>query len=403
MEGSLVLGIDAGSANTAAVLADLAGGSPQIIGVGLVPSNGVRRGMVVDLTAAAESIRAAVAQATGMAGRGGEAAAVASVNGTHIQSVIWSAEVPVHRPSAGVTPEDVRRALDEAAVVELAAGREVIHVLPRAYRLDQADGVANPLGLAGRRLGVEAHLITAESLPRQNYLEAMRQAGLNVADFQLGIRAAGDVVLTREEREAGVLLLDIGAGTTGVAVYDRGHLWYVSVLPVGGEHITADLAALLQIPVSSAEQLKIERGWAAAEQAPDTGFELVSPSGKSAREVTDKQVAQIIESRVLEILQLAAGQVKRSGYAGLFPGGLVLTGGTARLKGLAPLAADCLGLPARTGAPEGVLVNGPEFATAVGLVQWGARLAQDEAAAAARAAEQNRSARIKNWLRSLFG
>lgn len=401
VEGSLMLGIDAGSANTAAVLADLSGGEPQVIGVGLVPSAGVRRGMVVDLAAAAESIRSAAQQAFGMAGRTGSVA-VASVGGTHIQSLISTSTVPVHRPSHGVTPEDVRRALDVAAVVELPAGREVMHVVPRAYRLDGADGVAHPIGLAGRRLEVEAHLITGESLPRQNYLEALRQAGLTVTDFQAGIRAAGEAVLTRQEREAGALLLDIGAGTTGVAVYDRGHLWHVSVLPVGGEHITADLAALLQVPVSHAEQLKIERGWAAEDLAPDTGFELMSPSGHKARTVSDKQVARIIESRALEILQLAAGQVKRSGYAGLFPGGLVITGGSARLRGLIALAGDCLGLPARVGTPEGPLVGSPEFATAVGLVQWGARLARDEAAAAVAAAEQDRWGRVKNWLRSLF-
>jgi cell division protein FtsA len=250
---------------------------------------------------------------------------------------------------------------------------------------------------------VEAHLISCDSLLRQNSLEAMNRAGLEVADFQVGIRAAGDVVTTRAEREAGVLLLDIGAGTTGVAVYDQGHLWHLAVLPIGGEHITADLAALLQIPVSAAEALKIERGWAATDQCPDTSFELVSPSGQKTREVTDKQVAEIIESRALEILQLAAAQVKRSGYAGLFPGGLVLTGGSARLRGLAGLAGDCLGLPARVGSPEGPLVGSPEYATAVGLVQWGARLAQDEAAAATEVAKQNRVGRMKNWLRSLFG
>lgn len=403
MEGSLVLGIDAGSANTVAVLSDLAGGSPEVVGVGLVPSAGIRRGVVVDLTAAAESIRKAARTACDMANCFDAVPAVVSINGTHIGSVVAVAEVGVHRPSAGVSPEDVRRALDEATVVDMAPGREVIHIVPRAYALDGVDGVPNPMGLAGRRLQVEAHLITGDSLPRQNSLEAMRLAGLNVVDFQVGVRAVGDVILTREEREAGVLLLDIGAGITNVAVYDRGHLWHLAVLPVGGEHITADLAALLQTPVSAAEELKIERGWAAVDQAPDTCFELVSPSGQKAREVTDKQVAQIIESRALEILRLAATQVKRSGYAGLFPGGLVLTGGTAKLQGLAGLAGDCLGLPARVGSPEGPLAGSPEFATAVGLVQWGARLAHDEAAAAQEAALLRPAGRMKNWLRGLFG
>lgn len=403
MEGSVVLGVDAGSANTVAALADLSGEAPQVIGIGLVPSRGIHKGTVVDLTAASETIKQAVATACEMAGRPDITRAVVAVGGAHVSTVVGRSEVPVHRPSYGVTPEDVRRALDEAVAVELAPGREVEHIVPRAYRLDGSEGVVNPLGLAGRLLSVEANLITGEALPRQNHLEAARMAGLDVVDFQVSIRAAGEAVLTSAEREAGVLLLDIGAGTTGVAVYDRGHLWYTAVLPVGGEHITTDIAALLQVPVTTAEQLKKERGWAAADLAPDTVFELVSPSGQKVRELADKQLAEIIESRVLEILQLAAAQVKRSGYAGLFPAGLVLTGGTAHLQGLAAVAGDCLGLPARVAQPEGPLVGSPEFSTAVGLVGWGARLAREEAAAAADAAQQHKWVRVKAWLRSLFG
>lgn len=398
-----MLGIDAGSANVVAALADLSGGDPQIIGVGLVPSAGICKGVVVDLKAAADSMRKAVDQACDMAGKPGVTQAVVSLSGAHILSLVGTAEAPVHRPSQGVSPEDVRRALDEASAVTLATGRELIHVAPRAYRLDGADGVMSPLGLAGRRLQVEAHLITGDALPRQNHLEAVRTAGLTVADFSVAIRAAGEAVLTPAEREAGVLLLDIGAATTGVAVYDRGHLWHVAVLPVGGEHVTSDIATLLQVPVASAEQLKIERGWASVTNCPDSAFELVSPSGKQVREVTDKQLAEIIESRVEEILQLAASQVKRSGYAGLFPGGLVLTGGGSKLQGLVELAADCLGLPARIGRPEGPLVGSPEFSTAVGLIQWGNRLVIDEAAAAAEAAKQDKWGHVKNWLRGLFG
>ena len=398
-----MLGIDAGSANVVAALADLSGGDPQIIGVGLVPSAGIRKGVVVDLKAAADSMRKAADQACDMAGKPGVTQAVVSLSGAHILSLVGTAEAPVHRPSQGVSPEDVRRALDEASAVTLATGRELIHVAPRAYRLDGADGVMSPLGLAGRRLQVEAHLITGDALPRQNHLEAVRTAGLTVADFSVAIRAAGEAVLTPAEREAGVLLLDIGAATTGVAVYDRGHLWHVAVLPVGGEHVTSDIATLLQVPVASAEQLKIERGWASVTNCPDSAFELVSPSGKQVREVTDKQLAEIIESRVEETLQLAASQVKRSGYAGLFPGGLVLTGGGSKLQGLVELAGDCLGLPARIGQPEGPLVGSPEFSTAVGLIQWGNRLVIDEAAAAAEAAKQDKWGHVKNWLRGLFG
>jgi cell division protein FtsA len=403
VERSLVLGVDAGSANVAAVLADLAEGAPRIIGIGLVPTNAVRRGLVVDLAGAARSIQEAVSQACAMAGHTGVTRAVVAVSGGHIRSVAGSAEVAVLRPAAGVTPADVRRGLDAAAAVELEPGREVIHVVPRRYRLDGAEGVMNPVGLTGRMLQVEANLITGESLPLRNYLLAAREAGLEVVDYQLAIRAAGEAVLTREEREAGVLLLDIGAGTTGVAVYDRGHLWHAGVIPVGGDHITADIATLLHMPVAAAERLKIERGWASAGLAPDGCFELVSPSGHSVREVADKQLAEIIESRVQEILQLAAREVKRSGYPGLFPAGLVLTGGTAKLNGLVTAAADALGLPARVGTAGGTLAEDPVFATAVGLVAWGSRLVQEEAAAAAEAAKRDHWGRVRNWLKSLFG
>lgn len=398
MNRSLLLGVDAGSANVAVALADVTGGEPQVIGAGLAPCSGVRRGAVVDLNATAQAIREAVRQAGEMAGQPESIRAVVAISGTHIRSVVGSAEVEVHRPSVGVTAEDIRAALDAAAAVALPPEREVIHVLPRSYRLDGSEGVMDPIGLAGRRLVAEAHLITGERLPLQNYLGAAGRAGLEVADYQVGLRVSGDAVLTRHERESGVLLLDIGAGTTGIAVYDRGHLWHVAVIPVGGEHITGDIATLLQVPIGVAEQLKIERGWASANLCPEENLELVTPSGQQVREVEAKKLADIIESRVQEILQLAAAQVKRSGYTGLFPGGLVLTGGGAKLQGLVGVAADCLGLPARLGVPEGPLVGSPEFATAVGLVKWGARLAQDEVAAAAAAVARDKWGRIKDWL-----
>lgn len=402
VERTPLLGVDAGSAHVAAVLADLSEGEPQVIGVSMVPCSGIRKGLVVDLEATAAAIRQAAAAACEMAGKPGVTRAVLGVSGNHVRSMVGSAEVQVFRPSHGVAPEDIRRALDAAAVVDLPQGRQVVHVVPRSYVLDGADGLVDPLGLAGRALEAEAHLITGEALAIENCLRAASRAGLDVFDYQLAVRAAGEAVLTADERSAGVLLLDVGAETTGVAVYDRGHLWHVSVLPVGSNHITTDIASLLQTPVALAEQLKLERGWAAESMAPDTTFELVTPSGLNVREVEDKKLAGIIESRVQEILQLAAEQVKRSGYAGLFPAGLVLTGGGSRLRGLTEVAADCLGLPARAAAPAGPLADSPEFATAVGLVHWGARLAQDEAAVAAEEVHRDKWGRLRGWLKGLF-
>lgn len=403
LERSLLLGVDAGSAKAAAVLADLTGGEPQVIGVGVAQGGGVRRGLVVDLAATREAVQQAVNKAREMADQPDVVRAVISISGPHIQSLVGTAELPVSRPSAGVSSEDIRRVLEQAAAVELPVGREVVHVVPRAFRLDGAEGILDPLGLSGRELEAEAHLITAERLPLQNHFRAAEQAGLEIVDYQLAIRAAGAAVLTPEEREVGVLLLDIGAETTGVAVYDSGYLWYVSVLPVGGAHITSDIASLLRTPVGMAERLKLERGWASPDLCPDTHFEVPTPSGLNTREVADKQLAAIIQSRVEEILQLAAQQVKRSGYPGLFPAGVVITGGGARLQGLLEAAADSLSLPARLGVPADPLVAEPELATAAGLVQFGARLVADEAAVAEAREQSDTWHRLRSWFQRLFG
>lgn len=358
--------------------------------------------MIVDLEAAGKAIRQAVERACEMANGPTVTRAVVSVSGAHIRSQMGSAAVPVHRPLAGVSREDLRRVLDAAAAVELPGGHEAIHVAPRSYRLDANGPMRDPLGLSGRNLEAEALLITGEALPVQNHLRAVREIGLEVVDYQVAVRAAAEAVLTAEEKEEGVLLIQMGGGTTGVAIYDKGHLFHVAVLPLGGEHITHDIATLLRVPLATAEQVKRERGWAEAALAPDTAFELVSPSGRKVREVSDTKVAEIIGSRVEEILRMAAAAVKGSGYGGLFPAGLVLTGGGSRLKGLAEVAADSLSLPTRIGVAQGALVGEPEMATAAGLVRWGAHLARDEAAATQEIVKPGTLGRIRDWLKALF-
>lgn len=408
MTRSLVLGLDAGSWGVKAALAEVAAGEPHVIGVGVAPHSGIRRGMVTDLSATAEAMKQAVTMAEKMAHRPrGSARTVLSVSGPHVLSIVGKAEVVVVDPEGGVSPADVEKALDAAARVELPEGRQVIHVLPRAFRLDSAEGIVDPTGLAGRILQAEAHLISVEALPIQNYLRAAVKADMQVADYQLGLYASAEAVLTPSEREGGTLVLDLGAGMTGVAVYEYGRPWYVGMVPVGAEHITRDLAAILQVPLQVAERLKTERGWASVEQCPDTSLELVSSTGQKAREMQDKRFAQIIEPRVQEMLQLVLDQVKVSGYAGVLTGGLVLTGGGARLKGLVEYAGNRLGLPARIGNPAGTLVNGPEFATAVGLCRWAAGPLQanlePEPEPLPVKEEQEKRGSTKNWLGSLFG
>lgn len=411
MAENLVLGLDAGSTHVVAALAERTeGGDAQIIGVGLVPSAGVYRGLISDLGAAADAMRRAADAACAMADRQRVGRAVISVSGAHLRSEVGAAEVPVPRPAAGVSPEAVRRALDAAAAsVTPDAGRERVHVVPRSYRLDGSVPLRDPLGLCGRTLEAEVLVVTGDALQVQNHLRTARHASLEVDDYLVAVRAAGEAVLTPEEREQGVLLLDLGGGTTGVAVYEQGHLFHLAVLPVGGDHITHDLATLLRVPVATAEQLKREQGWASPLLAPEGSFEVATPSGLNRREITVKHVAEIIGSRVEGILQMAAAAVKRSGYAGLFPAGLVLTGGGSRLKGLDAFAGDCLNLKARVGTPASPLAAEPEMAVAAGLALWGARALTPAEASEARgepeapAQEQpKRTGRVRDWLKALF-
>jgi cell division protein FtsA len=402
VERSHVLSVDAGSAHVRAVLAEVSKDGSRLIGVGEAASAGIRRGAVTDLAAAVGAIQTAVTRACSSAGLAEVPQAVLGISGAHLRTVAGAAEVAVHRPSAGITALDIRRALDAAAAVELPEGRESIHVLPRGYQVDGAEGVSDPLGLAGRSLRAEVTVVTGDAYAVQNGLRAATAAGLQLLDYGVGARAAGEAVLTHEERMEGVLHIDLGGGTTTVAVWEEGHLWDLIVLPVGSDHITADVATVLRIPLHQAEALKRERGWASPQQADlEALIELPSPSGLTARWVKEGELAQIIGSRVEEILQLAANGVKRSGYTGLFPAGLVLSGGGSHLRGLVSFAGDALGLPARQAATADPLAPGPEWSTAVGLVQWGIRrLATAPAAAAAEPISPWR--RVKDWLAGLF-
>lgn len=412
MAANLVLGLDAGSTHVAAALAEVTeAGEARVIGVGLVPSAGVYRGLISDLSAAARAMRQAAEAACAMAGRPLVDRAVISISGAHLRAEVGAAAIAVPRPAAGVTPEAVRRVLDAAAEsVEPRPGRERVHVVPRSYQLDGSVPLRDPIGLCGRTLSAEVQVVTGDALHVQNHLRAAALAGFDVADYLVAVRAAGEAVLTPEEREAGVLLLDIGGGTTGVAVYELGHLFHLAVLPVGGHHITQDLATVLRIPVETAEQLKRERGWAAPSLASDAKVTLPTPSGLNTYEVSEKYVAEIIGSRVEEILQMAAAAVKRSGYAGLFPAGLVLTGGGSRLRGLAAYAGDCLNLRSRIGIPSDPLAAEPELAVAAGLAQWGARAAPGDAeegtssdsASEAPPERPARAGRLRDWLKALF-
>ncbi|MFO7171658.1 MAG: cell division protein FtsA [Bacillota bacterium] len=403
-----VVGLDIGSTKVAVVVAEIASGQePSIIGLGVAPNSGLRKGVVVDIEGTSRAILQAVEQAQRMSGVE-ITSAVVSVSGSHISSLNNRGVVAVSRPDHEITGEDVHRVLDAARVINLTPDREVLHIIPREFEVDGYDGVKDPVGMVGGRLEVEAHIVTAASASLQNLMRAVARAGLTVEGLWLSSLAAGEAVLTPAEKELGVVLVDIGGGTMDISIYDRGTPWYSGVIPIGGEHITSDIAVGLRVPLPLAEEIKVTRGVAATAMAGDGSFEVPNPSGRGSRQVPDKVLAGIIEPRVQEMVSLLAREIKRSAYPGILPGGVVFCGGTANLPGLTDLTADLLDLPVRVGQPGGLaglndIVAGPAFATAVGLVQLAGRSA---AAAVAATGERSQPAglwsRLRNWLEELF-
>jgi cell division protein FtsA len=353
----------------------------RIMGVGIEPSAGIKKGVIVDLAAASQAITRSVEKAEQTSGVE-ITGAVVSLAGAHISSIN-------SRGVAGITSEvvdevDVARALEAARAVAIPHNREVIHIIQRGFSVDGQDGILTPLGMHGYRLEVEAHIITAAQATVENLRQCVGAAGVEVMQFVLNPLASGDVVLTDTERQMGVAVCDIGGGTTDLALYVDGHVWHTMVLAVGGNHITNDIATGLRLPLNQAEEIKKKYGYAlkSGVGAEDT-FSVRSFGEEQPVKVSRQDMAHIIEARVEEIFSLTLQEIKRSGYDGLLPAGMVLTGGTSALPGIRQLASQVLGLPVRTAQPENLVglvdqLKSPAFSTGVGLLHWAAALADND-------------------------
>lgn len=384
----------------------------HVIGAASVPAVGMKKGVVVDIEAAAQAMAGAATRCQRMAGAPIGRVAV-SLSGSHVASFNNRALVSVARPGQEVSPDDVHRAMEAARVVNLPGDRELVHVLPRQFLVDGYDGIRDPVGMMGSRLEVEAHMVTASGSAIQNLLKAVVRAGLEADQVILASLASAESTLTQAERENGVVLADIGAGTTDVAVFEDGSPSLTFVLPVGSDHITSDLAMGLRIPLSEAERLKLEYGLLPGRQPGDgVLFEMPSAGSGEPREVTSSLLLDIVEPRVHEMLNLMLTEVRRSGVTRRLPGGLVVTGGGARLAGLDVWASREMGIPVRLGLPDpdalaglSEAVQGPEHAAAVGLVRL-ALARRGRAAGAVAATSQSDGpgllSRLKDWFRDLF-
>ena len=370
------VGIDIGSHRVLAVVGDVdEQGRVQILGVGEAPARGIKKAVVINVAQATASIAQAVEQAEQSSGFQIERCYV-GVSGAHISSRNSTGVVGVSRRDRGIVSDDVDRVLEAAGAIVLPENQELIHILPRTYTVDGQDGVRNPLGMHGFRLEVEAHVVMGSSTALENLRKCVSEAGLQATDLVLTSLAAGDAVLTESEKEMGVVLVDIGEGTTDIAIFIDGTVWHTKSLPMGGEYITNDVAIGLRLPSQAAERIKLSHGHALSNQVAEDERFTVAPYGEgNPIPVPRWKLAEIIQARCEEILESVQQEIKRSGYDGLLPAGVVLCGGTARLPGLRELARSIFDLPVQIGIPREITgltdkVSGPDGAVAVGLIRW---------------------------------
>jgi cell division protein FtsA len=374
------VGLDLGTSRVAVIIAesDDDSGPVNVIGVGETPSDGLRKGVIVNLDKTIAAIQSAAVQAERMAGQRIENVVV-SLAGTHLWSQNSTGVVAVARPDREIGEDDVQRVVEASRAVSIASDRQVIHVIPRAYTVDGQDGVRDAIGMTGQRLEVETNIITGAQTAIQNVIKCVHGAGFDIEDVVCAGLAAGEGVLTAQEIDLGVCMVDIGAGNTSVAVYNEGSARHLAVLPVGGNHVTSDIAIGLRTTLDEAEKLKLNYGHTLPDII-DHGekVEVRQVGGDRIQAMPRRFLAEIIGPRMQEIFMMARDEVRKSGFDGLLPAGIVISGGGARLMGTTDAAQAVFDTSVRLGQPAGMSgladrCQGPQYAVAVGLVRWGAR------------------------------
>src|SRR5438270_337427 len=401
-----LVGLDVGTSKVTAVVGEvLEGDGLDIVGLGVAESRGIRRGVVVNLEAAVDSIKKAIEEAELMAGVEIDSVHLA-LSGPHVKGFNSRGVIAVAGKNREITREDVRRAIDAAKAVSLPTGREILHVLPQDFVVDDQDGVGAPVGMTGARLEVNVHIVTGGTTATQNIVACVNRAGISVVDTVIEQLAASEAVLTPDEKELGVALLDIGGGTTDLAIFERGSLWHTGVVGIGGDHFTNDIAVGLRTPIPDGEKLKRKCGCALSSLVDeDETMEVASVGGRQPRLMARRVLSEILQPRAEEIFHVVWDDIRRAGYEKSLNSGIVLTGGGAILDGMPEIAEQIFDLPIRRGCPCGVggladHVNSPTFATGVGLVLYGYRNASGESSRAPVGA--GAFVRVAGRLRGLF-
>lgn len=411
-----IVGIDVGTTKVCTIVAQVADtGKLNILGVGVTPSKGLDKGVVVNIDDAVSAISASIEKAERLSGyRIGTA--FVGVSGRHISSLNSRGVVAVQRPDHEISRNDVARAVESAQAVAIPTQREVIHVIPRAYVVDGNEGIRDPIGMSGFRLEVETHIVTGEVMAIQNLIRSVQKAGVEIDDLVLQPLASGEAVLTPEDKDRGVMLVDIGGGTTDIAIFVQGGVWHTSVVSVGGNHFTNDITYVLHTPHNTAEYLKIRYGSAVAGDPPidgvgDDPIEIDTLTVGEKQKISRHLLNEIVQARAEQVVELIYNEIRRSGYEGMLPAGIVLTGGAAQLNRFDELVRDMLGIPVRVGVPTELsgladTLDSPTYATGVGLLRWGSRHGLAMLGPTHRSEERERWGnvyeRFKGWLREFL-
>jgi cell division protein FtsA len=373
---NIVASIDVGTTKICTILADVSNdGSPRVVGVGISPSRGLHKGLVVNINEARESIRESVRKAEQTSDCKVESAYI-GVTGRHVTSMNNRGVVAITRNDRVVRPDDLKRVLASAQSVKTASDRRLLHVIPRSYAVDGQAGVKNPVGMHGFRLDVETHVITAAVTSIQNLVKCIRSIGIDIEDLVLEPLASSEAILSEDEKQVGVIIADIGGGTTDVAVFRDGSIWHTSILPVAGYQLTRDVAIGLGLPFEIAEEMKKKYG--SVMPVYDGKTDTAPAISQDGHGISYQDLCDIIRARVEEILKLILLEMPNSDYDTIVPAGLVLTGGSSNLAGMASVGAEILRIPVRVGVPTDVcgiadVLRDPAYATSIGLVLWGSK------------------------------
>jgi len=402
----MIVGLDIGTSKVVAIVGEVdADGAIEVVGIGSHPSKGMKKGVVVNIDSTVQSIQRAIDEAELMAGCQIHSVYV-GIAGSHIRSLNSHGIVAIKEQE--VVQQDLERVLDAARAVAIPADQKVLHVLPQEYVIDNQEGIKEPHGMSGVRLEAKVHLVTCAVNAAQNIEKCIRRCGLDVEDTILEQLASSYSVLTDDERELGVCLVDIGGGTTDIAIFTEGSIRHTGVIPIAGDQVTNDIAMALRTPSQHAEEIKMRYACALTQLAgADQTIKVPSVGDRPPRDLSRQSLAEVVEPRYDELFTLIQAELRRSGYEDLIPSGIVLTGGTSKMEGAVELAEEIFHMPVRVGYPASIegladVVRNPIYSTAVGLLMYGARHVGDAAAAGGRSPSMGWWARTLQWLRESF-